>query len=524
VKVTSERLPRSIMQLTIELEETLVEKELDRAARSLSQKVRVPGFRPGKAPRAILERFYGRPALVEEATDGIINAGFRKALEQEGIEPIAQANVVDVQFANSPYTFVVHVPVEPITKIADYSGIKVPYSVPAVTDEVLQRALDDLREKHVVLREPEEARATKQGDLVTAEVDVRKDGASINGRVDGQPAPSTDLILEPGRLIPGLMEGVIGMNVGDHKDIEATMPDDYTDEALRGSKVVFDVTVRRIQERVLPDWDELPTLEESEGSMADLKHKTSDDLAKNARQNAENRVVNEFIDTLVAGAEFDYSDIMIQQEADRLLQSQEAEYVRYGTTAEAVYKQMGRSRDEFVKQMLPQGKERLKRNLVMREFITAEGITIGDDDIDAEIEEMVSVYPAEQHEMMKSILRSQLLTTVANGALDKKVRARIIEVAGVVGDATPATKKKSAKKGAEESAPAAETPKKKSAKKDAEESAPAAEAPKKKSAKKDAKESAPAAEAPKKKSAKKDAEESAPAAEAPKKKSAKKAD
>jgi trigger factor len=491
------------MQLTIELEETLVEKELDRAARSLSQKVRVPGFRPGKAPRAILERFYGRPALVEEATDGIINSGFRKALEQEGIEPIAQASVVDVQFANSPYTFVVHVPVEPITKIPDYSGIKVPYTVPAVTDEVLQRALDDMREKHVVLREPEESRAAQQGDLVSAEVDVRKDGTSINGRVEGQPAPSTDLILEPGRLIPGLMEGVVGMNVGDHKDIDATMPDDYSDESLRGAKVVFDVTVRRIQERILPDWDELPTLEESEGSLADLKHKTSDDLAKNARQNAENRVVTEFIDSLVAGAEFDYSDIMIQQEADRLLQSQEAEYVRYGTTAEAVYKQMGRSRDEFVTQMLPQGEERLKRNLVMREFITAEGITIGDDDIDAEIEEMVSVYPAEQHEMMKSILRSQLLTTVANGALDKKVRARIIEVAGIVGDATPAPKKKSAKKGVEESAPAAEAPKKKSAKKDAEESAPAAEAPKKKSAKKDAEESAPAAEAPKKKSAKK---------------------
>ncbi|MFZ9857452.1 MAG: trigger factor [Roseiflexaceae bacterium] len=486
MKVTSERLPRSIMQLTIELEETMVEKELDRAARSLSQKVRVPGFRPGKAPRAILERFYGRPALVEEATDGIINAGFRKALEQEGVEPIAQANVIDVQFATTPYTFVVHVPVEPITKIPDYSGIKVPFNVPAVTDEVLQRALDDLREKHVVLREPEEPRAAQQGDLVTAEVDVRKDDVSINGRIDGQPAPSTDLILEPGRLIPGLMESVIGMNIDDQKNIDATMPDDYSDEDLRGATVVFDVTVRRIQDRILPEWDELPTLEESEGSLADLKHKTSDDLAKNARQNAENRVVNEFIDALVAGAEFDYSDIMIEQEADRLLQSQESEYVRYGTTAEAVYKQMGRDRSEFVQQMLPQGEERLKRNLVMREFITAEGITIGDEDIDAEIEEMVNVYPAEQHEMMKSILRGQLLTTVANGALDKKVRARIIEVAGVTGDVVEAPKKKSTKKAATaDAAPAAEAPKKKSTKKAATaDAAPAAEAPKKKSTKK----------------------------------------
>jgi hypothetical protein len=124
----------------------------------------------------------------------------------------------------------------------------------------------------------------------------------------------------------------------------------------------------------------------------------------------------------------------------------------------------------------------------MREFITAEGITIGDDDIDAEIAEMVSVYPAEQHDMMKSILRGQLLTTVANGALDKKVRARIIEVAGVAGDAADAPKKKSTKKAAaaDEASADAEAPKKKSTKKAAaaDEAAPAAETPKKKSTKK----------------------------------------
>jgi len=161
-----------MMKLTIELDDATVEKELDRAARSLSQKVRVPGFRPGKAPRAILERFYGRQALVEEASEGMINAGFRGALEQEQIEPVGQANLGDVQFFAAPYTFVVHVPVEPITKIPAYGEYRDPLEVPPVTDDVLQRALDDMRERHVVLREPAEARPAQQGDLVTAEVDV----------------------------------------------------------------------------------------------------------------------------------------------------------------------------------------------------------------------------------------------------------------------------------------------------------------------------------------------------------------
>ena len=469
MKVTSERMPRSILQLTIEIDEATVEKELDRASRGLSQKAKVPGFRPGKAPRAILERFYGRQALLEEASEGIINAGFKYALESEGIDPIAQASLGDVQFNVIPYTVVINVPVEPITKIADYSGYKQDYVVPAVTDEVMNRAMDDMREKHVVLREPEESRAAQQGDLITAEVDVVHNDISINGRIDGQPAQSTDLILEPGRLIGGLMEGVIGMAIGDNKTIGTTMPDDYTDETLRGQAVTFDVTVRRIQERILPDWDELPTLENKEGTLADLKHATSDELAKNARENAENRLVNGFIDSLVAGAVYDYHESMIELEADRILRGQEQEYARYGTTAEAVYRQMGRKREDLVAQYLPQGEERLKRNLAMREFVTAEGIIVDDSDIDVEIDAMLESYEPEQRETMKALLREQLVASVANAALDKKIRARVIAMVAQSGaDTEPAAKKKSTKKAAStenDDAASDAAPKKKTTKK-----------------------------------------------------------
>ncbi len=480
VKVTSERLPRSLMKLTVEVDAATVEKELDRAARTLSQKVRVHGFRPGKVPRPMLERLYGRAALVEEATESIINASFSQALTQEGIEPIGQASLDDVQFVVEPFTFVVSVPVQPVTQIGDYSGFRHALDVPAVTDAVLQRALDDVRERHVVLREPEAVRPAQQGDLISAEVDALRDGISINGREPGQPAPNSDLILEPGRLVAGLMEGIVGMSIGENRQIPSMMPDDYSDEKLRGVPVVFDVTVRRIQERILPEWDEIPTLENFEGSFTDFKHKTSDDLAKNATSNAETRVVNAFIEHLVSQAVFDYGDSSIEIEADRILRNQEAEYARYGITAEAVYKQMGQNRADLVKQYLPQGEERLKGNLVMREFVIAEGLTVNDEDIDAEIDTMAGDYTGEQAETMRALLRNEMVTSVANAVLDKKMRARIIEIATQDGGAAP--KKKSSKK-AEAEAPAADAPKKKSSKK-AEAEAPVADAPKKKSSKK----------------------------------------
>lgn len=495
MKVTSERLPRSLMKLTIEVDTTVVEKELDRAARTLSQKVRVHGFRPGKVPRPMLERLYGRQALVEEATESIINASFAQALAQEGVEPIGQASLDDVQFAVEPFVFVVSIPVQPETQIGDYSGFRHELEVPAVTDVVLQRALDDVRERHVVLREPETARAAQKGDLVTAEVDALRDGISINGREPGQPAPSTDLILEPGRLVEGLMEGVVGMSIGENRQIPSIMPDDYSDEKLRGVPVVFDVTVRRIQERILPEWDEIPTLENFEGTLTEFKHKTSDDLAKNASTNAETRVVNAFIEFLIGQAVFDYGDVSIELEADRILRNQEAEYTRYGITAEAVYKQMGQDRSVLLKQLLPQGEERLKSNLVMRAFVIAEGLTVSDEEIDAEIESMVGDYTGEQADTMRALLRNEMVTSVANAVLDKKMRARIIEIATQDG---AAPKKKSTKKAGE--APASEEAPKKKSSKNAETPA-AEEAPKKKSSKKA---DAPVAEeAPKKKSSKK---------------------
>ncbi|MCX6016622.1 MAG: trigger factor [Chloroflexales bacterium] len=472
MKVTSERLPRSLMKLTVEMDEATVEKELDRAARSLSQKVRVPGFRPGKVPRPILERFYGRQALVEEASEGIINAGFRQALEQEGIEPIGQASLDDVQFLTAPYTFVIQIPVDPVTRIADYTDFRQVLEVPDISAVVLQRALDEARERHVVLREPEEARAVSQGDLVSAEVDAQRDGVSINGREPGQAAPSTDLILEPGRLVEGLMEGINGMTIGENRQISAFLPDDYANAEMRGAPVIFDVTLRRIQERILPDWEELPTLESFEGTLADFKVRTSDELAKNANTNSENRLINAFVDRLVAGAVYDYPDVAIQQEADRLLSTQEAEYTRYGTTAEAVYKQMGQDRAELVKRLLPEGEERLKRNLAMREFVLAEGLTVGDEEIDEEIGAMLGDYNGDQREAMLGLLRGQMVTSIANSVLDKKMRARIVEIAtqstGAAEKPVAAPKKRATTKVTEVATSddaVAPTPKKKSTKK-----------------------------------------------------------
>src|SRR3954464_6472654 len=212
VKVTTEKLPKSLLALDIELDREQVEKGLDRAARRLSQKVNIPGFRKGKAPRFIVENYYGRPALVDEAHEDLINKAFKEALDQEKIAPVGQANLENVDFNEAPFHFRVTVPVAPTTTLPDYRTIRVPFEPTEITDALVAEALDQRRERHVVLREPEEPRPAQQGDQLTVQIESFLDGEPLEERQEGAPIPESNVVLEPGRLIAGLYEGLIGIS------------------------------------------------------------------------------------------------------------------------------------------------------------------------------------------------------------------------------------------------------------------------------------------------------------------------
>src|SRR5689334_11592237 len=185
VKVTTEKLPKSLLALDIELDREQVEKGLDRAARRLSQKYNIPGFRKGKAPRFIVENYFGRPALIDEASEDLINKAFKEALDQENIDPVGQASLVEVSFDESPYHFRVTVPVPPTTTLPDYRAIQAPFEEDEITDEMVAEAMDSRRERHVVLREPEEPRPAQQGDQLTVQLESFLDGEPLEERAEG---------------------------------------------------------------------------------------------------------------------------------------------------------------------------------------------------------------------------------------------------------------------------------------------------------------------------------------------------
>lgn len=430
VKVTTEKLPKSLLALDIQLDREQVEKGLDRAARRLSQKVNIPGFRKGKAPRFIIENYFGRESLIEEASEDLINKAFKDALQEAGVDPIGRANLEEVAFDTEPFHFRVTVPVAPTITLPDYRAIRADYELPEVTDEMLAQAMDTRRERHVVLQEPDEPRPAQQGDQLTVQLESFLDGEPLEARDEDAEVPESNLIMEPGRLTPGLYEGLLGIAPDETRELTLTMPEDHATERVRGKDVAFKVRLLRLQQRLLPEWDELPVLEEFEGSLDELREKTRAELAEAAHDEAAHQTADAFTKQLVEQTQYDLPDALIEQEADFMLHQQGHEFERYGITLDQMLQFRGKTHDEAVDELKPQAEERLKVMLTLREVFQAEKLEVADEEVDAEVARMLESYEdEEQRDRARQLLTTQLRSTVTSSVIDRKLRDRLVEIA-----------------------------------------------------------------------------------------------
>ncbi len=471
MKVTTEKLPKSLMSLQIEVDREQFERGLDQAARRLSQKFPIHGFRPGKAPRFIIERTFGRAALIEEATEDLINKAYQKAIKQENIEVIGPPELARID-SLEPFIFTVNVPVPPTVTLGDYRSIRVPLEIEEVTDEMVERALEARREKHVNLQELDEPRPAQQGDqvrvrLVTVvegeekqeaaeadddqadadeplnETEADDDQADADDPLneadadDDQEGSEETLDLEPNRLVDELYEGLIGMNVGERKEIVAVMPDDHAEE-IRGKQVTFKVELLGIQRRIVPAWEELPALENFAGTLDELRAQVRADLEAAARRQAEQNQLNTYLGRLIEQTTFDIPDVMIRELAHSMLHEQEQQFARYGITLDQVLQYRGLTHDQAVEELLPEAEQQTKVTLALGEVIKREGLTVSNDEIDAEISRILADYEEERRPQIEQTIRSQMLSSVANIVLDKKLRARLAAIASGNFDETAA--------------------------------------------------------------------------------------
>ncbi len=477
MKVTTERLPKSIVALDIEIDQQRVNKGLERAARKLSQQYTIPGFRPGKAPRFIVENYLGRARIMEEASDDLINKAFQEAIKQENLTPVGKANLESVE--DEPFRFRVTVPVEPTVELADYRQYRLPYNVEPITDETVEKLLEAQREQHAVLRELDEPRPAQSGDMVTVtmtsdldeddddeddddeddddeddevdenafanlmateddvEDDEDEDDDDFDDFDDEEDEEETQLALVEGRVRPEIYQALLGAQAGESRTVTIQYGDDEEDERLRGREVTYQVEVKNVQERLLPEWDELPTLTEFQGDLEAFRANARRRLEHAAEERARRDLVEAFFERAVAESTIDIPDALIEERASEMFHQQVAQLGRYGITEEQFLRMSGKTHEEATAEFNEAAEKDVRRSLVMREILRSEGLTVDEGDTDAELERFLEDYDESRREEMRPLLsNAQMKPMLASAALDRKLRDRLVAIATAQGGTT----------------------------------------------------------------------------------------
>lgn len=429
MKVTTERLPNSTLALDIELDQDQVDKGLNRAAQRISQKYTIPGFRKGKAPRFIIENYLGRETVLEEATSDLINRALKQVVKEQEIVPAGQPSVESIE-TEEAFRFRVTIPLPPTVTLNNYRDIRVPLEEKPVTDQMRQHALDMIREKHVVLRELEEMRPAKEGDQLTLKQEVFVDGKHVEEDEDKQ-VTTTNAVLEPNRLLEGLFEGLNGIEINEVREITVSMPEDHENEQVRGKEVTFKFELTGIQERVLPDWDEVPRLEDEsfEGTTDEWRQTVYQGLEDSARAAAENGVIDGFLEQLLDKADFDIAEASVRSMAEDMMQEQTQKLQRFGVTIEQFLQYQGKTQEDFIDEIRPEAERRLKISLAMMNVASEEALDITAEDIDKKAGQLIRENNLEEVEDARQILMSEYREQVVQSALDDKIRERIVAIA-----------------------------------------------------------------------------------------------
>ena len=415
MKVSAERIPEAQMLLEVELDDARVKKSLDQAARRLSQRYRIPGFRQGKAPRRVVESALGPDAVFEEAAERMIPQALTEALEQEGLEPVAQPSVEITE--REPVTFTATVPLEPVVELGDYQTISVAKPESEYSEEMLEERLLELRRQHAVL-EPVD-RTPELNDRVTADVRAEVGGEQILDQ------PGAEFHLREGAVVgvPGLCERLVGVSVGEEHVVPIDVDEDWDDEEVAGKTVTFTVTIHDVKAEELPETDNDFAMEVSEEfeTFADLRERVDSGLREQTDRQAEELFSQEVMKAVVDRATLEYPPALVEHEIEHMRQ----DFARQmGQDPATFLREGGEQGEQLLASFRTQANERVINTLVLQHISEAEGIDVLDDEITADLQRMLASMPMPEPEQAEQMLEDEGIRANVQARL---VRERTIE-------------------------------------------------------------------------------------------------
>jgi trigger factor len=392
MNVTITPAPKSSVLLEVELPPERLDRSMGEAVRRLARRTKVAGFRPGKAPRFMLERVLGPTAVLDEAVELLLESAYRDALVERGIVPLAQANVDVVQAEEGkPFKFTATVQVPPEVSLGDYADFKFQPEIETTDDVKLQTVIDELRDNNASLH-PVEDRPAQLADYAVIGFVGTRDGVPF----EGGSSERMPLILGEERLIPGFEAHLVGLSVGGSTEFDIDFPADYSESTLAGQMAHFAVDLKELREKILPELDD--DFARSMGDFSDvdvMRREIRRRLERNALDRARHGFADRIIDYAVANATVELPDILVDQEVEVMHDEFRATLARQGIAEPAYLKATDKTEADLHTEFRPRAEGRVKTLLVLSKIAEAEGTDITDADLEAEIASARSRYADE---------------------------------------------------------------------------------------------------------------------------------
>ena len=393
-----EKLEKNMAKLTIEVSAEELERAIEKAYQKNKNKITLPGFRKGKAPRKMIEKMYGKEVFYEDAANELIPAAYEKALDEctETVVSQPQIDVVQLE-AGKPFIFTAEVALKPEVTLGKYKGVEVPKADLEVTEEEVDAEIAKERENSARTITVED-RAVKDGDMTVIDFEGFVDGVAFEGG-KGENYPLT---IGSGAFIPGFEEALIGAEIGVETDVNVTFPEDYQAADLAGKAAVFKCTVKEIKEKELPELDDEFASEVSEfDTFAEYKEDMKAKLVSRKEEAAKGVKEEAVIAAVIEEASMEIPEAMIESQQRQMVEDFAQRIQSQGISMEQYMQITGMDVQTLMAQTKPQAEKNIKSRLVLEAVVKAEGIVASEEDLNEEIKRMAEVYKIEEEKVVE---------------------------------------------------------------------------------------------------------------------------
>ena len=418
MSVQVEKLEHNMVKLTIEVEAAEFDAATKRAYNKKKSSFNLPGFRKGKVPMNVIEKTYGAGVFYEDAANDIMPKAYADALDEAGIDVVSRPEVDVTKIGKGEnFVFTATVAVKPEVTLGEYKGLEVQKDSVEVTDEEVEAELKKAQEQNA--REiTVEDRPVKEGDVITLDYAGTIDGVPF----DGGTATSQKLEIGSHSFIDTFEDQLVGLSIGDEKDVEVTFPEEYHAPELAGKPATFHVKVLGITEKQLPEIDddfaqdttEFDSLEEYKADVRAKLEKSKEDQAKSAMENV-------LVEKAVEGATMDIPDAMIDSQVEQMIDEFKQRVSYQGISFEQYLQFTGQNPEAFQESMRPEALKRIQASLVLEAIVAAESIEATDEDLNKEMEKMASMYQMDVEQIASFIQDEQKENMKKDIAIQKAV-------------------------------------------------------------------------------------------------------